>query len=198
MFSELDGKPVYDNPSRLASECGVIIRSIAPLRHKSWTKIPPRERDALIERVKNKFILDTCLPMVKEYLMKSMGRKYTTRRNKMSKHFDKRVKVGTIEDAKKKPYKNVSQEDWDWLCDHLFTSESFKKRCAVGAKAREAVPYNHRGGSKSHVVHGEVKQKSGAVQAEIQTFYDTHIYIYISLREQAKLFGFLMKLASDG
>ncbi|KAI3930755.1 hypothetical protein MKX01_037201 [Papaver californicum] len=86
--------------------------------------------------------------------MKSMGRKYTTRRNKMSKHFDKSVKVGTIEDAKKKPYKNVSQEDWDWLCDHLFTSESFK-RSAAGAKAREAVPYNHRGGSKSHVVHRE-------------------------------------------
>ncbi|KAI3962326.1 hypothetical protein MKX01_005328 [Papaver californicum] len=84
--------------------------------------------------------------------MKSMHRKYTTRRNKM---FDGSLKVRTIEDAKKKSYKNVTQEDWDWLCDHLVTSESFKKRSAADTKAREAVPYNHRGGSKSHVVHKE-------------------------------------------
>ncbi|KAI3939802.1 hypothetical protein MKX01_028003 [Papaver californicum] len=167
MFSELDGKSVCDNASRLKSECGVVICSLAPLRHKSWTKIPLRERDALIERVKNKFILDTSLSMVKEFLMKSMGRKYTTRGNKMSIFFDKSVKVGTIEDAKKKLYKNVSQEDRDWLCDHMFTSETFKKRPVADATTRKAVLYDHSRGSKSHVVYIE----------EIQTFYDTHTYI---------------------
>ncbi|KAI3940753.1 hypothetical protein MKW98_030072, partial [Papaver atlanticum] len=72
-FSELEGQPDCENASLLASECGVIVRSLAPLRHKSWTKIPLRERDALIERLKNKFILDTSMPMVKEFLMTSMG-----------------------------------------------------------------------------------------------------------------------------
>ncbi|KAI3931492.1 hypothetical protein MKW92_045068 [Papaver armeniacum] len=85
--------------------------------------------------------------------MKSMGRKYSNRRNKMSIHFQESLKGGMYEEAKRKPYKNVSLEDWDWLCDHVFSSESFKKRCAAGAKAREVVPFNHCGGSKSHVVH---------------------------------------------
>ncbi|KAI3880519.1 hypothetical protein MKX03_008783 [Papaver bracteatum] len=71
----------------------------------------------------------------------------------MSTHFNLSLEAGTYEDAKRKPYENVSLEDWDWLCDHVFSSESFKKRSAAGAKAREVVPFNHCGGSKSHVVH---------------------------------------------
>ncbi|KAI3894822.1 hypothetical protein MKX03_014928, partial [Papaver bracteatum] len=51
-FSELEGKPDCENASPLASECGVIVRSLAPLQYNSWTKIPLRERDALIERLK--------------------------------------------------------------------------------------------------------------------------------------------------
>ncbi|KAI3887170.1 hypothetical protein MKX03_003182 [Papaver bracteatum] len=85
--------------------------------------------------------------------MNSMGTKYSNRRNKMSTHFNLSLEAGTYEDAKRKPYENVSLEDWDWLCDHVFSSESFKKRSAAGAKAREVVPFNHCGGSKSHVVH---------------------------------------------
>ncbi|KAI3840446.1 hypothetical protein MKW92_048210 [Papaver armeniacum] len=85
--------------------------------------------------------------------MKSMGTKYSNRRNKMSIHFNLSLEAGSYEDAKRKPYKSVSREDWDWLCDHVFSSESFKKRSAAGAKAREATAFNHCGGSKSHVVH---------------------------------------------
>ncbi|KAI3884219.1 hypothetical protein MKX03_028742 [Papaver bracteatum] len=51
-FSELEGKPDCENASLLASECGVIVRSLAPLQYKLWSKIPLRERDALIERLK--------------------------------------------------------------------------------------------------------------------------------------------------
>ncbi|KAI3835464.1 hypothetical protein MKX03_034554 [Papaver bracteatum] len=70
----------------------------------------------------------------------------------MSFHFQESLKYGMYEEAKRKPYKNMSLEDWDWLCDHVFSSESFK-RSAAGAKAREDVPFNQCGGSKSHVVH---------------------------------------------
>ncbi|KAI3884220.1 hypothetical protein MKX03_028743 [Papaver bracteatum] len=85
--------------------------------------------------------------------MKSMGSKYSNRRNKMSIHFNETLKDGTYKDAKINPYKNVSLEDWDWLCDYVFSSESFKKCSAAGAKVREVVLFNHCGGSKSHVVH---------------------------------------------
>ncbi|KAI3886989.1 hypothetical protein MKX03_022782 [Papaver bracteatum] len=84
--------------------------------------------------------------------MKSMGSKYSNRRNKMSIHFNETLKDGPYEDVKRNPYKNVSLEDWDWLCDYVFFGKSFK-RSAAGAKAREVVPFNHCGGSKSHVVH---------------------------------------------
>ncbi|KAI3905556.1 hypothetical protein MKX01_036465, partial [Papaver californicum] len=60
-----------------SSECGVIVRSLAPLWYKSWSKIPVLGRDSLIERVKNKFIMDTYLLMVKEFVEKSMAKKYT-------------------------------------------------------------------------------------------------------------------------
>ncbi|MCL7051386.1 hypothetical protein MKW94_030250 [Papaver nudicaule] len=177
-FCEFERVPVCSNASHLASECGVIVRSLAPLRYKSWTKIPRVERNSMIERVKNKFIVDTSLPMVVEFLDKSMGKKYASRRTKMSSHFNSLVNAegATVEDAKKKPYKNVTEDDWIWLCDNVFNTTAFKKRSAAGKKAREAVPYNHRGGSKSHAVHVEARRKSGVVQAEIGTFYDIHTY----------------------
>ncbi|MCL7034245.1 hypothetical protein MKW94_026864 [Papaver nudicaule] len=92
-----------------------------------------------------------------EYLGKSIGRKYASRRTKMSSHFTllATAEGATVEDAKKKPYKNVTQDDWNWLCDHVFNTTAFKKRSATGKKARNAVSYNHRGGSKSHAVHME-------------------------------------------
>ncbi|KAI3895397.1 hypothetical protein MKX03_032610 [Papaver bracteatum] len=101
--------------------------------------------------------------------MKSMGSKYSNRRNKMSICFNESLKDGTYEDAKRKPYKNVSLEYWDWLCDHMFSSESFKKRSATGAKAREAVPFNYCGGSKSHVVH----------MAEVCSFMNKNMIFFI-------------------
>ncbi|KAI3835621.1 hypothetical protein MKW98_027533 [Papaver atlanticum] len=109
--------------------------------------------------------------------MTSMGTKYSNRSNKMLIRFNDSLKVGTYEDAKRKPYKSVSLEDWDWLCDHVFSSESYKCS-AAGAKARETVVFNHCGGSKSHVVHRAEKRKVVFKEGDIQTFYDTHTSTY--------------------
>ncbi|KAI3890355.1 hypothetical protein MKW92_014742 [Papaver armeniacum] len=120
--------------------------------------------------------------------MKSMGSKYSNRRNKMSIRFNESLKNGTYEDAKRKPYKTVSLEDWDWLCDQVFSSESFKKRSAAGAKAREAVPFNHCGGSKSHVVH----------RAEVCSFMNKNTSFSYSDVMFVQMYNFFKSLRSLG
>ncbi|MCL7049264.1 hypothetical protein MKW94_025585 [Papaver nudicaule] len=51
-FNEAVGQPVCLNRKKLTSELEVIVRSFAPLEHKSWTKIPLHDRETLMERVK--------------------------------------------------------------------------------------------------------------------------------------------------
>ncbi|RZC85786.1 hypothetical protein C5167_026457 [Papaver somniferum] len=46
--------PICPNAPKLSSECGIIVRGLAPLQHQSWTKIPGHYRSALIERIKKR------------------------------------------------------------------------------------------------------------------------------------------------
>lgn len=122
----------------MSSECGIIVRGLAPLQHQSWTKIPGHYRSALIERIKEKFVVDTTVPFIRKYL-----------NDNMVKHFKS---FGTIEEALLNPPRNVSQDSWNYLCD-WFSSETVQKRSRAGSNNRAKVPYNHCGGSLPFIVH---------------------------------------------
>ncbi|KAI3986033.1 hypothetical protein MKX01_039115, partial [Papaver californicum] len=52
VFSEIEKAPTCFNAPKLSSKCRIIVRGLAPLQHKSWTKIPEHHRSALTERIK--------------------------------------------------------------------------------------------------------------------------------------------------
>ncbi|XP_026382151.1 uncharacterized protein LOC113277211 [Papaver somniferum] len=143
------------------------------MQYTSWKKIPEHERVVLIECVNDKFELDITRPSIKKYLNDCMARRYSNYRTQMSAHFKK---FETIEEARLKPFENVSPENWLWLCDHFF-SEKFKKRSAAGLNNRKQVEYNHCGGSRAFQVRLEKKKVLGVQASKIQTFHDTHTHI---------------------
>ncbi|XP_026441503.1 uncharacterized protein LOC113340592 [Papaver somniferum] len=143
------------------------------MQYTSWKKIPEHERVVLIECVNDKFELDITRPSIKKYLNDCMARRYSNYRTQMSAHFKK---FETIEEARLKPFENVSPENWLWLCDH-FSSEKFKKRSAAGLNNRKQVEYNHCGGSRAFQVRLEKKKVLGVQASKIQTFHDTHTHI---------------------
>ncbi|KAI3930204.1 hypothetical protein MKW92_018063 [Papaver armeniacum] len=120
-----------------------------------------------------------------------MAKKFTNHRNELVKHFKS---FGTIEEARLNPYRNVSQDSWNYLCD-WFSSATFQcSNCRndhgldlIIAK----VPYNHCGGSLPFVVHRELvfifpfnyTNQTCLIfflfvlqLVYIQTFYDTHTH----------------------
>ncbi|KAI3871088.1 hypothetical protein MKX03_019830 [Papaver bracteatum] len=172
-FSDVAGEPISTNRCKLSTECGIIVRDFAPMQYASWKKIPEHERVVLIERVNEKFELDITRPSIKKYLNDCMARRYSNYMTQMSAHFKKSK---TIEEARSKPFENVSPENWLWLCDH-FSSEKFKKRSAAGSNNRKQVEYNHCGGSRAFQVRLEKKKVLGVQAAKIQTFRDTHTHV---------------------
>ncbi|KAI3912919.1 hypothetical protein MKW98_008331, partial [Papaver atlanticum] len=147
------------------SDIAIIFRDFASMQYASWKKIPENDRVVLIERVKDKFELDITRPSIKKYLNDCMARRYSNYMTQMSAHFKK---CKTIEEARSKPFENVSLENWLWLCDHF---SSGKIRSAAGSNNRKHVKYNHCGGSRVFQV------LLGVQAAKIQTFQETHTHI---------------------
>ncbi|RZC91974.1 hypothetical protein C5167_029118 [Papaver somniferum] len=112
-------------------------------------------------------------PFIWDFLHRSMGKKYNSHRSLMSSYFKSLVDSShSIEEIKAKPYKDVPQDNWEWLCNH-FSSPEFKKRSLAGSANREKVQYNHCSGSMAFVVRHEQSMESGNY-SHIQVFHDTH------------------------
>lgn len=86
-FKESAGVAVCFNRRKLATEYGVIVRSFSPLEYKSWKNIPLHDREALMERVKDKFWVDLSVPFFWDFLHRSMGKKYNSHMSLMSSYF---------------------------------------------------------------------------------------------------------------
>lgn len=50
-ISKTMGRAIGNQQARLASECGYVVRSFAPLRYKRWIDIPNEEKNKLYDRV---------------------------------------------------------------------------------------------------------------------------------------------------
>ncbi|KAL5728342.1 hypothetical protein ACHQM5_001438 [Ranunculus cassubicifolius] len=62
--------------------------------------------------------------------------------------------LGDSIDKRQSPPKNLSQENWNALCN-TFETEEFKKRSEKNSENRAQLPVNHRGGSKPFVRYRE-------------------------------------------
>ncbi|XVF48512.1 hypothetical protein PTKIN_Ptkin03bG0196600 [Pterospermum kingtungense] len=76
----------------------------------------------------------------------------------------------SMEVALQHPFKNVHQDDWDWLCRNIFSSESYQTKSKKNVENRKKLKFSHCGGSKAFLYHLEDDPTMG----DIQLFENTH------------------------
>lgn len=173
-FNTESGRPKdSDKSAKFSNECGYLIRKFAPLQFKKWSAIPAMDTQPLVDRLLSKFDLDMSKTYITKYVHEIMGQRYRTYRYDLHQHFKQ---FETVEEARLHPPDDVTQEDWDYLCN-LFSLEKFKKRATINSENREKLPFNHRGGSKPfafHRQHNSMSVATGELQGEVELFRATH------------------------
>ncbi|KAL2505656.1 actin [Abeliophyllum distichum] len=119
-ISKKSGRAIGNQQAHLASECGYIVRSFAPLRYKRWIDIPKEEKNTLYDRVLAKFNLDLTVEHVIKCVNDTLARRYRDYRCRLKeKYFNGKL----FDDAMKNCPSDVKQVDWDWLCEYWSTPE---------------------------------------------------------------------------
>ncbi|GMN72940.1 hypothetical protein TIFTF001_054245 [Ficus carica] len=78
--------------------------------------------------------------------------RYKNYRSSMHGYYKDMVKNG--EDPRARPPSNMrSTEDWEWLCNNIFSNPQWLNRSNASVRNRGKLPHVHRGGSKSFIAH---------------------------------------------
>ncbi|XP_022898013.1 uncharacterized protein LOC111411689 isoform X3 [Olea europaea var. sylvestris] len=166
------GRAIGNQQARLASECGYVVRSFAPLCYKRWIDIPYEEKNKLYDRVLAKFKLDLTVEHVHKCVNDTLARRYRDYRCRLKeKYFNGK----TLDDAMKNCPTDIKQVDWDWLCQYWSTPE-FQALSTRNLASHNCIKYNHRGGSKSFVARLQEKRSitKDNARGEIELYYETH------------------------
>ncbi|CAA2970387.1 Hypothetical predicted protein [Olea europaea subsp. europaea] len=104
------GRAIGNQQARLASECGYVVQSFAPLCYKRWIDIPNEEKNKLYDRVLAKFKLDLTVAHVNKCVNDTLARRYRDYRCRLKeKYFNGK----TLDDAMKNCPTDIKQDDWD-------------------------------------------------------------------------------------
>ncbi|CAA2940140.1 Hypothetical predicted protein [Olea europaea subsp. europaea] len=118
------GRAIGNQQARLASECGYVVRSFAPLCYKRWIDIPYEEKNKLYDRFLAKFKLDLTVEHVHKCVNDTLARRYRDYRCKLKeKYFNGKI----LDDAMKNCPTDIKQVDWDWLCQYWSIPEFQEK-----------------------------------------------------------------------
>lgn len=146
--------PVGDNATPLANQIGVEVRATAPLQDVMyWDDIDDTLKKSIIQRVWDKFEIKNYDEdgIVRQTITKICQLRYKDWRSGMDAHYKKLLKDGI--NPRSNSYKGVSQEDWEYMIDRVWTTNAkFKKRSEQNVVARSSLPWNHSCGSKSFAV----------------------------------------------
>ncbi|GMN30396.1 hypothetical protein TIFTF001_041452 [Ficus carica] len=113
--------PYRKNASRLASEIGNIVRDHAPVKVKGWSKVDDVDKEIINTRIKGKFNLNLSDPDLMNIIDSHCSNRYKNYRSSMHGYYKDMVKNG--EDPRAHPPSNMrSTEDWEWLCDNIFSN----------------------------------------------------------------------------
>ncbi|KAJ6825522.1 uncharacterized protein M6B38_376565 [Iris pallida] len=142
---------VGENATALANQIGIEIRAAAPLQDVMyWDYVDDSLKKSIILRVRDKFEIKNYDDdeVVRRAITKICQLRYKDWRSRMHAHYKSLLKNGV--NPRSKPYKGVSQEDWEYMIDRVWTTnEKFKKRSEQNVVARSSLPWNHSCGSKS-------------------------------------------------
>ncbi|XP_024020493.1 uncharacterized protein LOC21409019 [Morus notabilis] len=118
--------PYGDNAIRFASEIGIIVRDHAPLRVKGWSKIDNGDKEVIYTRIKDKFNLNLNDTDLVSIIDSHCSNRYKNHRNSLHGYYKNMIKNGKNPRAHP-PSKVRSNEDWEWLCDNIFSNPQWQK-----------------------------------------------------------------------
>ncbi|KAL5975110.1 hypothetical protein ACLOJK_031786 [Asimina triloba] len=153
--------------TKLPRECTRIVRIHAPLKNKkSWKDVKDSEKQPLYAHLQKSFnIKDMDAPHVRQCIEEYFANTYNRFRNYCHTHYLRIKDSGT--DPRQHSYRDVRQEDWEFLCDH-FESESFKKRSITNKSNRGKLEFSHCMGPKSFIMALNEKEKMMEIQKKVQ------------------------------
>ncbi|KAH6775985.1 hypothetical protein C2S52_013546 [Perilla frutescens var. hirtella] len=159
---------ICDNAEAFNNEIGYIARNDCSLRYKDWRFVTQEVRTPLRHKLLTLFDIDVEDKKVQEVIDSQMSKTWRSYRYKLHAHLKS---IGGEKDpvkAKSIGHDEVSDEDWDYLCD-LWSDSSYKGRAEKNAEARKKRKWESRNGSKStarhHVGHEvELDARTGQIE----------------------------------
>ncbi|CAL5336199.1 unnamed protein product [Camellia sinensis] len=162
------------NATKAANELGAQIRLQAPLQGtENWEDVPPAIRAAIVQSVQDKFEIEGYneSPLTQEVTDTKAIHLYKGWRYHMNQHYKMLGKAGT------NPYSNpcvgVSEIDWRYMIDHVFLSDTHKKRSKRAIENRKKLPCNHTMGSRSFSATISIGGIENGKEPYIVDFYKT-------------------------
>ncbi|XVF49897.1 hypothetical protein PTKIN_Ptkin04bG0052900 [Pterospermum kingtungense] len=143
---------ICTNAEPFNNEIGYIVRKNCSLQYKDWRLVPPEVRAPLRQKLLTLFDIDVDDHKVQKLIDGQMQEAWKGHKYRMHVYFKK---IGGEEDpamAKTKRPEEVTEDDWDYLCD-FWTTPSFLERSKKNADSRGKRKWESRNGSKSTARH---------------------------------------------
>ncbi|XP_042964332.1 uncharacterized protein LOC122298585 isoform X2 [Carya illinoinensis] len=139
--------PSCENATIFAGRVTWIVKLHAEMRRASWTHVPENEKEELIDRVRDDFILDWTKANHRQTVIRALSRQYNAFHYQLRQKY---LEYGSHEIALSSGTTLVKQPVWEWLCDR-WNSEGFKKVSLQNTANRQKQKVKHTCGRKSFV-----------------------------------------------
>ncbi|KAL5701050.1 hypothetical protein ACHQM5_026430 [Ranunculus cassubicifolius] len=122
VFNDGLARPVGQWAKEFTTEVGIACRMFAPLACKNWKEVDGKARSKFHERILENFDVNLHNPHVLKVVNKFLAQRLREHRCRLHKYYQN---LGDSIDKRQSPPKNLSQENWNALCD-TFETEAFK------------------------------------------------------------------------
>ncbi|GMI89456.1 hypothetical protein HRI_002614900 [Hibiscus trionum] len=171
-IAEGKGRPTdVVQSAKLSSEIRIISRQFSSIPTK-WKDITDNEKIHALERLKSKFEMKLDDEYVKNSVMSIMSKLSRNHRHQVHLHFKTFPNAAIARQNKPTKY-NLTQENWDKLCD-LFSDPKYQRRCETNARVRRNVKLTPNQGSRAFVASRYAMRKDGHEPNRIDFFKATH------------------------
>ncbi|KAH7653182.1 putative transposase Ptta/En/Spm plant protein [Dioscorea alata] len=164
------GQPIGPEAQLFSSFLGMIARSSQKigLHYESWHKVPKTLKDELLNFIEMRFVLE----IPKDYVLKSLGKKWRDYKHDLKKKHFKR-EDGLQANKEKRPEGTINWQ-WEELVDFWYSRKGEESE-QVGVSSRKQQKYTHTSGSKSFArKEKEMELRSGKKIGRFEFFKATH------------------------
>ncbi|KAH7670262.1 putative transposase Ptta/En/Spm plant protein [Dioscorea alata] len=158
------GQPIGSEAQLLAGFLGMLARTGQQigLHYESWYKVPKTLKDELFKFIELLFSLE----ISKEYVLKSLGKKWRDYKHDLKKRHFKR-EDGLQANKDKHPNATIRWQ-WEQLVDFWYSSKGEDSE-RLGVASRKQQKYTHTSGSKSFARKEKEMDKANGKLAECET-----------------------------